>query len=77
MFTEGALYAKSKKNCKKILRSFAQRSKRRNRGGDTVKKLLNTLYVLTPESYLFCRNDNVCVQVGGEEKLAVPALTID
>ena len=34
MFTEGALYAKSKKNCKKILRSFAQRSKRRNRGGD-------------------------------------------
>lgn len=42
-----------------------------------MKKLLNTLYVLTPESYLFCRNDNVCVQVGGEEKLAVPALTID
>ena len=42
-----------------------------------MKKLLNTLYVLTPESYLFCRNDNVCVQVGDEEKLAVPALTID
>lgn len=42
-----------------------------------MKKLLNTLYVLTPESYLFCRNDNVCVQVGGEEKLEVPALTID
>ena len=42
-----------------------------------MKKLLNTLYVLTPESYLFCRNENICVQVGGAEKLSVPALTID
>ena len=42
-----------------------------------MKKLLNTLYVLTPESYLFCRNENICVQVGGVEKLSVPALTID
>lgn len=42
-----------------------------------MKKLLNTLYVLTPESYLFCRNENICIKLGGEEKLAVPALTID
>lgn len=42
-----------------------------------MKKLLNTLYVLTPESYLCCRNENVCVQVGGVEKVAVPALSID
>lgn len=42
-----------------------------------MKKLLNTLYVLTPESYLFCRNENICIRVNEEEKLAVPALTID
>lgn len=42
-----------------------------------MKKLLNTLYVLTPESYLFCRNENVCIRIGENEKLCVPALTID
>lgn len=42
-----------------------------------MKKLLNTLYVLTPESYLFCRNENICIRVQDEEKLAVPALSID
>lgn len=42
-----------------------------------MKKLLNTLYVLTPESYLYCRNENICIKTGEEEKLAVPALTID
>ena len=42
-----------------------------------MKKLLNTLYVLTPESYLFCRNETVAVRVGGEEKLSVPAKDID
>lgn len=42
-----------------------------------MKKLLNTLYVLTPESYLFCRNENICIRIQDEEKLAVPALTID
>lgn len=42
-----------------------------------MKKLLNTLYVLTPDSYLFCRNDNICVRVGGEEKVSVPAIAID
>ena len=42
-----------------------------------MKKLLNTLYVLTPESYLFCRNENICIRIGEHEKLCVPALTID
>ena len=42
-----------------------------------MKKLLNTLYVLTPESYLYCRNENICIKCGDEEKLSVPALTID
>lgn len=42
-----------------------------------MKKLLNTLYVLTPDAYLFCRNENICIQIQGEEKLAVPAITID
>ena len=32
-----------------------------------MKKLLETLYVTTPESYLFCRNENICVKIGGEE----------
>lgn len=48
-----------------------------------MKKLLNTLYVLTPESALFCRNENICIRVGGteetggSEKLCVPAISID
>lgn len=42
-----------------------------------MKKLLNTLYVLTPDSYLFCRNETVCVKVGEKEKVAVPALSIE
>ena len=42
-----------------------------------MKKLLNTLYVLTPDSYLFCRNETVCVQVGDAEKVAVPAVSIE
>ena len=42
-----------------------------------MKKLLNTLYVLTPESYLFCRNENICIRIGDSEKLCVPALAID
>lgn len=37
-----------------------------------MKKLLETLYILTPESYVFHRNENICVSVGGEEKASVP-----
>ena len=42
-----------------------------------MKKLLNTLYVLTPYSYLFSRNETICVKIGDEEKVSVPALSID
>ena len=31
-----------------------------------MKKLLETVYIMTPESYLFQRNDNICVSIGGE-----------
>lgn len=42
-----------------------------------MKKLLKTLYVLTPDSYLFTRNENICVKIGDAEKLNIPALNID
>lgn len=42
-----------------------------------MKKLLETLYVLTPDSYLFHRNENLCVSIGGEEKISVPVHQID
>ena len=42
-----------------------------------MKKLLETLYVLTPESYLFHRNENICIAIGGEEKASVPATQVD
>lgn len=42
-----------------------------------MKKLLNTLYLLTPDSYLFCRNETIAVKIGGVEKAAVPAKDIE
>lgn len=42
-----------------------------------MKKLLNTFYLLTPNSYLFCRNETIAVKVGGVEKNAVPAKDIE
>lgn len=42
-----------------------------------MKKLLNTRYLLTPNSYLFCRNETIAVKVGGVEKNAVPAKDIE
>ena len=42
-----------------------------------MKKLLNTLYILTPDSYLYCRNENICVKIGDEDKVSVPALSIE
>lgn len=42
-----------------------------------MKKLLNTLYVLTPNSYLFVKGETVAIHVGGEEKVRIPAHTLD
>ena len=42
-----------------------------------MRRLLETLYVLTPESYLSHRNDNICVSIGGQEKASVPATQLD
>ena len=42
-----------------------------------MKHLLNTLYILTPESYLFLQNETIGVKVGGTERIRVPAHTID
>ena len=42
-----------------------------------MKRMLETLYILTPESYLYLRNDNIVISVGGEEKASVPAVQID
>ena len=36
-----------------------------------MKKLLETLYITTPESYLFERNGNICISIGGTEKASV------
>ena len=42
-----------------------------------MKKLLNTLYVLTPDSYLYVRNGSVATRVGTEEKYSIPAHNLD
>ncbi|MBT9134870.1 MAG: CRISPR-associated exonuclease Cas4/endonuclease Cas1 fusion [Firmicutes bacterium] len=42
-----------------------------------MKKILNVLYVLTQESYLSKQGETVCVKVGGEEKVRIPAHTIE
>lgn len=42
-----------------------------------MKKLLNTLYILTPESYLYVKDGAVAIRVGNEEKYSVPAHNLD
>lgn len=42
-----------------------------------MRQLLNTLYILTPESYLSLQNEAISVKVGGAEKVRIPAHTID
>lgn len=37
-----------------------------------MKKLLETLYILTPDSYVYHRNENICVSIGGAEKACIP-----
>lgn len=42
-----------------------------------MKKLLETIYITTPDSYAFLRNENICVSIGGEERASVPASQVD
>lgn len=42
-----------------------------------MKKLLETMYITTPDSYAYLRNDNICIEVGGEERASVPASQVD
>lgn len=37
-----------------------------------MRHLLETLYILTPDSYLFHRNETICVSIGGQEKASIP-----
>ena len=41
-----------------------------------MKQLQNTLYILTPDTYLFCKNETIAVKVGGVEKVRIPSHTI-
>ena len=34
-----------------------------------MKQLQNTLYILTPETYLFLQNEAIAIKVGGVEKV--------
>ena len=42
-----------------------------------MRKLLNTLYVTTPETYLTLDGENVVVLLGDEEKLRLPLHTLE
>ena len=41
-----------------------------------MKQLQNTLYILTPDTYLFLQNETIAVKVGGVEKVRIPSHTI-
>lgn len=41
-----------------------------------MKQLLNTLYILTPDTYLFLQDETIGVKIGGSEKIRIPAHTI-
>lgn len=42
-----------------------------------MRRLLNTLYVLTKGSYLSKQGETICVHIGGVEKVRVPAHTLE
>ncbi len=46
-------------------------------GGDSLKHLLNTLYVMSPESFLSLDNENVVVSKGNKEVARFPLLTLE
>ncbi len=39
-----------------------------------MKQLQNTLYILTPDTYLFLQNETIAVKVGGVEKVRFPPI---
>lgn len=42
-----------------------------------LKRILNVLYVLTPDSYLSKQGETISVRVGGEDKVRIPIHTIE
>ena len=46
-------------------------------GRADVRHLLETVYVLTPDSYVYHRNENLCISIGGKEKASVPAKQVE
>ncbi len=42
-----------------------------------MKHMLETMYIMTPDSYLFHRNDNICISFGGDEKASVPVNRVE
>ena len=42
-----------------------------------MKPLQNTLYITTQDSYLFWENECVAVKIGGQEKVRIPAHTLE
>lgn len=42
-----------------------------------MRQLKNTLYITTEDSYLFWENECIAVKVGGEEKVRIPAISIE
>lgn len=42
-----------------------------------MKKMGNTLYILTSGSYLYCQNETIAVKIGGEDRVRIPAHTIE
>lgn len=42
-----------------------------------MKKLGNVLYILSEDSYVYCKNENIAVKINGEDKAHIPAHTIE
>lgn len=42
-----------------------------------MKHMLETMHIMTQDSYLFHRNDNICISIGGEEKASVPVSQVE
>jgi len=56
----------------KLCERSANRSVQFNEDNPDMRKLLNTLYVTTPESFLHKDGENVIIKVGNEERFRIP-----